>query len=142
MTFFSLFRDILAYVYVPVVQRELDDFREVVWNNKKGRKQPKKALPNGKAPALIYEFPEACEGNFDDYAIPLKDEDFHSLDDVSQLQPVFDGEVNTYIPRELTVILDQLHEQGDLQDLETLELEDANEVYLYLHENFRNLSLS
>ena len=31
------------------------------------------------------------EGNFDDYAVPLNDEDFHSLGDVDQLQPVFDG---------------------------------------------------
>ena len=72
----------MAYVFIPIVQRELDDFREVVWNNKKGRKQPKKALPNGKSPKLIYEFPEACEGEYNDFAIRLDDDDSESLSDL------------------------------------------------------------
>ena len=132
----------MAYVYVPVVQRELDDFREIVWNNKKGRKQPKKALPHGKAPTLLYEFPEKCEGSYENYQIHLSDDDFYSLDNLDVLEPIFEGEVNTYIPVEFTRILDRIHEEGRLESLETLELDNANQVYLHLRREFRKLSVS
>ena len=128
-------------MYIPIVQRELDDFRTMVWNNKKGRKQPRKALPNGKTPAFVYEFPEACEGEYEDHAIALGEEDYDSLGDLDALAPIFDGQVENYIPRELTVILDQIHEDAALEDLRTLELENANQVYITLREHFRRLSV-
>ena len=131
----------MAYVYVPVVQRELDDFREMVWNNKKGRNQPKKALPHAKAPTLLYEFPEKC-GSYENYGIHVSDDDFNSLDNLDVLEPIFEGEVNTYIPVEFTSILDRIHEEGGLESLETLELDNANQVYLYLRREFRKLSVS
>ena len=50
-------RALLAYVYLPVVQKELDVFREVVWNSSRGRKQKDKLLPTG-IPNHIYRNPE------------------------------------------------------------------------------------
>ncbi len=46
---------------MPVVQRELDIFRETVWNSHPGRKQTKKELPYG-VPDHIYHFPEEYGG--------------------------------------------------------------------------------
>ena len=54
---FILSRDILSYVYIPVVQKELDVFRTTVWNHKRGRKQINKQLPTG-VPDIIFENPE------------------------------------------------------------------------------------
>jgi hypothetical protein len=41
------YRDLLAYVYIRVVQRELDVFRECVWNNHRTHTQKGKELPAG-----------------------------------------------------------------------------------------------
>ena len=124
------------------MQRELDDFRQIIWNNKKGRKQPRKALPNGKAPLLVYEFPETCEGDYQDHAIHLSTGDFESLGHVEALQPIFEGAVETYIPDELREILDTIYKQCDnLPALETLELENANDVYIHLRTKFQELSV-
>ena len=34
-----IFRGLLSYVFIPIVQRDLYDFRIVVWNKSRGRKQ-------------------------------------------------------------------------------------------------------
>ena len=51
----------MAYVYIPVVQRELDVFRECVWNNHRTHKQKGKELPTG-VPEHIFHFPEKYGG--------------------------------------------------------------------------------
>ena len=57
------FRDILAYVMIPVIQRELNIFKDSVWNNHRVRKQKDVEIPCG-IPNHIYDFPE--EYNLDD----------------------------------------------------------------------------
>ena len=57
----TLCRDILAFVYIPVFQRELDVFCECVWNNHRTRKQNEKELPTG-VPEHIFHFPEKYGG--------------------------------------------------------------------------------
>jgi hypothetical protein len=59
--FFSSFRDVLAYVYIYVVQKELDKFKDVNWNETRGRKQKEKRLPQG-IPNHLYAFPEEHDG--------------------------------------------------------------------------------
>ena len=44
-----------------MVQRELDEFREVVWNQSRGRKQRDKELPTG-IPSHIYNNQEFYGG--------------------------------------------------------------------------------
>lgn len=48
---------LLAFLLIPVVQKELDLFRTVVWNSHKIRTQKDTALPDG-IPDHIYNFPE------------------------------------------------------------------------------------
>ena len=48
-------RNILAYVYIPVIQKEL------VWNSHRGRKQQNKQLPCG-VPDHIYYHPDQYRG--------------------------------------------------------------------------------
>jgi hypothetical protein len=51
----------LAYVYIPLLQKELDTFKDTVWNNHRGRKQRRKLLPDGIS-EHIYQFPEQYGG--------------------------------------------------------------------------------
>lgn len=48
---------LLAFLLIPVVQKELDLFRTVVWNSHKIRTQKDTALPD-EIPDHIYNFPE------------------------------------------------------------------------------------
>lgn len=50
-------RYLLAYVYIPVIQKELDIFCETVWNSHRVRCQKNAQLPKG-IPNHIYNFPE------------------------------------------------------------------------------------
>ena len=42
---------------IPLIQRELDEFREVVWNSHRIRHQKNTFMPDG-VPNHIYSFPE------------------------------------------------------------------------------------
>jgi hypothetical protein len=48
---------ILAFVLIPVLQKELNSFKDTVWNIHRIRQQKDTQLPNG-VPNHIYEFPE------------------------------------------------------------------------------------
>lgn len=54
------FRDILAYIYIPLLQKEIDTFREVVWNSHRIRSQRDAQLPKG-VPNHVYSFPESYD---------------------------------------------------------------------------------
>ena len=51
---------LLAFLLIPVVQKELDLFRTVVWNSHKIRTQKDTALPDGISDH-IYNFPETYD---------------------------------------------------------------------------------
>ena len=48
---------LLAFIVVPLIQKELDVFREIVWNTHRIRVQKETHLPSG-IPNHIYSFPE------------------------------------------------------------------------------------
>lgn len=58
----------LAYIYIPVIQKQLDIFKETVWNHSRGRKQNGKALPTGK-PDFIYGNPEEFDAEDCGFAV-------------------------------------------------------------------------
>ena len=49
---------LLAYIMIPLIQKELDTFKDTVWNSNRIRSQKDTALPNG-IPNHIHAFPEA-----------------------------------------------------------------------------------
>ena len=55
--FSSLNRDLLGFIYIPIIQRELDIFKDTVWNGHRIRKQRDAQLPKG-VPNHVYAFPE------------------------------------------------------------------------------------
>ena len=50
-------REMLAYILIPVIQREIDVFKDVVWNTHRIRHQKDTELPSG-IPNHIFSFPE------------------------------------------------------------------------------------
>ena len=86
----NLYRNLLAYVYIPVLQKELDTFRVSVWNNHRIRKERDKDLPTG-VPDHIYHFPDQYGG--ERCGLALTDE---QLQEVAELSGVLDG-TNDYL---------------------------------------------
>ena len=54
-------RGSLAYVFIPIVQRDLYEFSTVVWKKSRGRKHKNKFLPTG-IPDYNYHHPETYGG--------------------------------------------------------------------------------
>jgi hypothetical protein len=51
-------RLLLAYIMIPLIQKELDIFKDTVWNSHRIRRQKDTILPDG-IPNHIYAFPES-----------------------------------------------------------------------------------
>ena len=51
------FRMLLAFVLIPLLQKELDTFKHAIWNTHHIRPQKDQLLPHG-VPNHIYDFPE------------------------------------------------------------------------------------
>lgn len=47
---------LLAFVMIPLLQKELDTFKDTIWNTHRIRQQKDTALPHG-VPDHIYNFP-------------------------------------------------------------------------------------
>ena len=48
---------LLAYILIPVMQKELDTFKDTVWNSHRIRAQKDTHLPNS-VPNHVHSFPE------------------------------------------------------------------------------------
>lgn len=51
-----ILRMLLAYIMIPVVEKEVNDFKDIVWNTHRIRAQKDAFLPNG-IPNHVYSFP-------------------------------------------------------------------------------------
>lgn len=50
-------RHLLAFIFIPVIQKEMNIFRETVWNSHRVRRQKDATVPKG-IPYHLYSFPE------------------------------------------------------------------------------------
>lgn len=51
-------RHLLAFVFIPVIQKEMNIFRETIWNSHRVRSQNEAQMPKG-IPNHLYSFPES-----------------------------------------------------------------------------------
>ena len=51
-------RHMLAFVFIPVIQKEMDIFRETIWNSHRVRSQKEANTAKG-IPNHLYAFPES-----------------------------------------------------------------------------------
>ena len=122
-------RNLLAYVYVPVLQKELDTFRITVWNHHRGRKQKNKDLPAG-IPEHIYQFPEKYGA--EKCGIPVTDQ---QLAEVAQLSGVEDME-DDFLEEDFRKECER-----HIADTDDIEASEAANAYLFLKANFDENSI-
>ncbi|XP_055958587.1 uncharacterized protein LOC130013713 [Patella vulgata] len=119
-------REILALVYLPLVQEEINKFVEL-WNNHRMRKQ-NSDLPKG-IPNHLYDFPETYGSTECGSRVSEAE-----LEDVKNLADVLDD--GAFVDKELERRSKEL-----LPNLSELELTDALEAYLYLKSSMSNYRL-
>lgn len=107
-------------MYVPVVQKELDIFRECVWNSHRCRKQKAKELPAG-VPEHIYNFPEKYGAHKCGFHITM--EQLEEVAEVSDILANHDDFLTPAVRQEC---------QQHLPDTSQIESRDAEAAYLYL----------
>lgn len=113
-------RDLLAYLYIPVIQKELDIFRECVWNNHRTRKQKGKYLPAG-VPEHIYHFPEQYGGEH--CGINITEKQLLEVAEQSDVLEDTDDYLRPAVRREC---------EQHLPDPDDIQPEEAKDAYLYL----------
>ena len=109
----------LAFIYIPVVQKELDIFRSTVWNHKRGRKQSNKQLPTG-IPDHIYQNPEEYEG--ENFGTEINDDDLVQIAEETHILDTVEG----FLGREL---MDEFSAHIDIEEIES---KDAAEAFICL----------
>lgn len=114
----------LAYVYIPVIQKELDVFRVSVWNAHRIRKQKEKELPVG-VPEHIYTCPERHGGEKCGFAVTEE-----QLREVAELANILDG-TDDFLPEDF-----RQECQRHLPNTEDIEPDQAPNAFLYLKSRF------
>ena len=107
-------------MYIPVIQKELDIFRECVWNNHRTRKQKEKYLPAG-VPEHIYHFPEQYGG--EKCGINIAEEQLLEVAELSDVLEDTDDNLRPAVRREC---------ERHLPDTDNIQPEEAKDAYLYL----------
>lgn len=116
-------RQVLAYVYLPIVQRECDIFVKQ-WNAHRIRAQEKVELPTG-IPDHMFAFPESYEGTQEGTEITLE-----YLEEVAEISgTVMDAntDINGFMEEEL-----RRHCESFLPDPSAIASKDAIEAYRFL----------
>ena len=114
------YRNLLAYVYIPVIQKELDDFRTSVWNSHRIRKQRHKELPVG-IPDHICTCPDKYGGT--KCGINLTEEE---LREVAELSKVL-HDTNDYLDHEFRYECERI-----IPNTDDIKADQANNAFLYL----------
>ena len=113
----------LAFVYIPIVQKQLDIFRETVWNHQRGRKQTNKELPTG-IPEFIFQNPEA-HGDASDWGT-----------DVTEDQLLLVAEETSVLDLGNFINEDLYAEFSELIEIDNIEPVDAAETFVSLKASY------
>ena len=117
-----LHRQILAYVYIPIIQRECDTF-VTYWNNHRIRAQADLKLPTG-VPNHMFAFPEQYDGEHK-FSIITKDH-LREVANVSNILSVDMEYMDANIMQQCS---------NYVPEPEKIESENAADQYLFLKEN-------
>ncbi|XP_013403271.1 uncharacterized protein LOC106168664 [Lingula anatina] len=117
-------RMLLAYIMIPLLQRELDTFKDCVWNSHRIRAQKDTVLPSG-IPDHIHNFPE--EYSLEQCELPVTNEQLREVAEISGVLDVSDDFLEPDFRRRCERILPDIHE---------IEAKDFWRAYLYLKDNF------
>lgn len=108
---------------VPVVQRELDTFKEIVWNSHRIRAQKDMVLPDG-VPNHIYNFPQKY--GLEECGLQVTDDQLQEAAVQSGILTVDDDFLTPEFRAECQRII----------DTDLLKPADCKEAFLFLKRNF------
>jgi len=111
-------------VFIPVIQREMDIFRETIWKSHRIRKQKDAQLPKG-VPNHVYHFPENYGA--EDCGWPVSEE---SLDEAAELSGVLQ-EGNDFLPPETREQCERI-----IPEVDNVKPRDAADTYLFLKAHY------
>ena len=124
----SLDRQVLAYVYIPIVQRECDIFVRY-WNSHRIREQANLEIPTG-VPDHIFSFPEQYGGNSKGILL-TKDQ----LKEVAHVSGVLDVDSFDFMEPRVKRECEQ-----HLPNPEKIESKNAIEAFRFLKESLHSLA--
>lgn len=124
---YSIHRCLLAYIYVPVLQQELDTFKEKIWNSHRIRQQKDTNLPSG-VPDHIYSFP--AEYGLEECGIPVTEDMLRKVAELSHVYEVGDN----YLPE---AFMEEC--QHIIAKPEDIKPKDCVNAFIYLKENYSNV---
>lgn len=119
-------RQLLAYIYIPVIQRECDIFVKL-WNNHRIREQANLELPTG-IPAHMFDFPEKYQGTH--MGMAVRD---GQLEQVAE----FSGVLNA--PMQFLDDAIKHFCEDKIANVEELQSKDAINVYRMLKNTYSNV---
>ncbi|XP_068674224.1 uncharacterized protein [Montipora foliosa] len=118
-------RNLLAFIYIPVIQKEMTIFRETVWNSHRVRHQRDAQMPKG-IPSHLYSFPE--QYGAEDCGFPVTNQALDEVAEVSGVMTVGDDFLSGDVRRECERVIPKV---------ENVEAIDAADTYLFLKANYR-----
>eukprot|EP00112_Aurelia_sp_Birch-Aquarium-sp1_P008488 Seg1936.6 transcript_id=Seg1936.6/GoldUCD/mRNA.D3Y31 product="hypothetical protein" protein_id=Seg1936.6/GoldUCD/D3Y31 len=121
-------RNLLSYIYIPVLQKELDTFRETIWNNHRIRKQRETNLPSG-VPNHIYSFPE--EYGLENCGYQVTENMLRKVAEVSRVLEVDDDYIDVNFREQCKQIIEKPEE---------IESKNCVNAFIYLKETYNQLN--
>ncbi|KAK6173659.1 hypothetical protein SNE40_017071 [Patella caerulea] len=118
-------RYILAFVFIPILQRELDTFKEVIWNSHRIRCQKNTVLPHG-IPNHIYSFPDKYD--LEECGWIVNDDQLDEIFNHAKLDNVADDFLEADFRAKCEAIIPAT---------ENISPEDCVEAYIYIKQNFK-----
>lgn len=120
---------LLAFIMIPLLQRELDTFKDTIWNAHRIRPQKDAVLPCG-IPDHIYSFPE--EYGLEPCGLPVSEDQLREAAEESGVLNAKDDFLDPAVRMECERLIPNFN---------NIAAKDCREAYLYLKHNF-NIHLS
>ncbi|XP_020895331.1 uncharacterized protein LOC110234305 [Exaiptasia diaphana] len=97
----------LAYVFIPLIQKEMDVFRDTIWNSHRVRSQKGAQVPKG-VPNHLYAFPENYDA--EQSGFPVNKQLLDEVADLSKVTTVGDDFLSPAIRAECERIIPHIEE--------------------------------
>ncbi|XP_073252070.1 uncharacterized protein [Porites lutea] len=118
-------RHLLAFIFIPVIQKEMNIFRETVWNSHRVRSQKDAAVPKG-IPNHLYSFPG--QYNADECGLQVTQE---ALDEVATLSGVM-SVGDDYLPSSVREECERI-----VPNIDGVKPAEAADAYLFLKAQYK-----
>ncbi|KAK3712321.1 hypothetical protein QZH41_017256 [Actinostola sp. cb2023] len=121
-------RDTLAFVFIPVIGKEMDVFCKTIWNSHRVRSQKEAQMPKG-IPNHLYSFP--AEYGAEECGFPVSKE---ALDEVAQLSDVM-SVGDDYLTPAVRAECERI-----IPEIDDVKPNDAATTYLFLKTHYQEPS--